>query len=105
MHRLPLAVARFLFVIAIGAIATVLGVLLALGGTDAGKHLLARVFTDQSARLVRGSISIHRIEGNFFTWLNLDSVVVRDTTGFPLASLGRVEARFRLPELLAGRIV
>jgi hypothetical protein len=105
MHRLPLAVARFLFVIAIGAIATVLGVLLALGGTEAGKHLLARIFTDQSARLVRGSISIHRIEGNFFTWLNLDSVVVRDTTGFPLASLGRVEARFRLPELLAGRIV
>ncbi|HEX9895175.1 MAG TPA: hypothetical protein VGA78_14685, partial [Gemmatimonadales bacterium] len=105
MHRLPLAVARFLFIVAIGAVATALGTVLALGGTGAGRTLLARVFTAQSARLVRGSISIARIEGNFFNRLNLDSVVVRDTTGFPLASLGRVETRFRLTDLLAGRIV
>lgn len=105
MHRLPMVVARFLFVVAIGAVATALGTLLALGATPAGKALLARVFTDQSARLVRGSISIRRIEGNFLTRLDLDSVVVRDSTGFPLASLGRVEARFQLADLLAGRIV
>ena len=105
MHRLPLAVARFLFVAAVGALATALGTVLALGGTRAGKSLLARVFTDQSARLVRGSISIQRIEGNFFSRLTLDSVVVRDTTGFPLASLGRVEAGFRLNDLLSNRIV
>lgn len=105
MHRLPLAVARFLFVAAVGAVATALGTVLALGGTRAGKSLLARVFTDQSARLVRGSISIQRIEGNFFSRLILDSVVVRDTTGFPLASLGRVEAGFRLNDLLSNRIV
>lgn len=105
MHRLPLAVARFLFIIVVGAVATGLGAALALGGTKAGRSLLARVFTDQSGRLVRGTVSIGRIEGNFLSWLRLDSVVVRDTAGFPLATLGGVAARFRAANLIAGRIV
>ena len=105
MHRLPIAIARFLFVMVIGALATVLGTLLALGFTASGRSLLAEVVTARSAALVRGSLSVKRIEGNFFNWLSLDSVVVRDTTGFPLASLGRVELRFVLANLLAGRIV
>ncbi len=105
MHRLPGAVARFLFVIVVGVLATAAGTLGALVGTAAGKGLLARLFTAQSVRLVRGSVSIARIEGNFYDWLALDSVVIRDTTGFPLAALGRVEMRFRLADVLAGRIV
>ena len=105
MHRLPLAIARFLFVMVIGAVATVLGTLLALGFTPPGRSLLAEVVTARSAALVRGSLSVKRIEGNFYNRLILDSVVVRDTTGFPLASLGRVELRFLLANLLAGRIV
>ena len=105
MHRLPVAIARFIFVMVIGAVATVLGTLLALGGTGAGRSLLAEVVTARSAALVRGSLSVKRIEGNFYNWLNLDSVVVRDTTGFPLASLGRVELRFKVANLLARRIV
>jgi autotransporter translocation and assembly factor TamB len=105
MSRLPVAIARFLFVMVIGAVATVLGTLLALGFTSPGRSLLAEVVTARSAALVRGSLSVGRIEGNFYNWLRLDSVVVRDTTGFPLASLGRVELRFLLANLLAGRIV
>jgi autotransporter translocation and assembly factor TamB len=105
MHRLPVAVARFLFVIVIGAVATVLGTVLALGGTLSGRSLLAEVVTARSAALVHGSISIGRIEGNFFTWLTLDSVVVRDTSGFPLASAARVELRFQLANLIGKRVV
>ncbi len=105
MHRLPIAVARFLFITVIGAVATVLGTLLALGGTGAGRSLLAEVVTARSAGLVRGTISIKRIDGNFFTWLTLDSVVVRDTTGFPLAMAERVEVRFQLANLLAKRVL
>ena len=105
MHRLPVAVARVLFVLVIGALATVLGTVLALGGTKSGRGLLAEVLTARSAALVRGSISIGRIEGNFFTWLTLDSLVVRDTTGFPLASVERVELRFQLANLIGKRVV
>jgi hypothetical protein len=105
MHRLPVAIARFIFVMVIGAVATVLGTLLALGFTPSGRSLLAEVVTARSAALLRGSLSVKRIEGNFFNRLTLDSVVVRDTTGFPLASLGRVEVHFLLANLLAGRIV
>ena len=105
MHRLPVALARFLFVMFIGAVATVLGTVLALGGTRSGRSLLAEVVTARSAALVHGSISIGRIEGNFFTWLTLDSVVVRDTSGFPLASAARVELRFQLANLIGKRVV
>jgi hypothetical protein len=105
MHRLPVAIARFIFVMVIGAVATVLGTLLALGFTPPGRSLLAEVVTARSAALLRGSLSVQRIEGNFFNRLMLDSVVVRDTTGAPLASLARVEVRFLLANLLAGRIV
>lgn len=107
MHRLhlPLTIARLIFIVLIGALATVLGTLLALGGTRSGRTLLAQVVTARSAGLVRGSIAIGRIEGDFRTWLALEDVVVRDTTGFPMASLKRVELRFKLSDLLAKRIV
>jgi len=103
--HLPLAIARLIFVVIIGAVATVLGTLLALGGTRSGRALLAQVVTARSAALVRGSIGIGRIEGDFHSWLALEDVVVRDTTGFPMASIRRVELRFHLSDLLAKRIV
>lgn len=104
-RRLPLTVARFLFVILVGAAATVLGTVGALTQTSAGHALLARVFSDQSNRLVRGSISIGGIQGNFRNRLLLDSVVVRDTVGFPLAVFGRLEVRYQIANLLGNRIV
>ena len=105
MHRLPIVLARFIFVTVIGAVATAAGTIVALGLTGSGRSLLAEVVTARSAALVRGSISIGRIEGNFFTWLTLDSVVVRDTTGFPLLSAARVEVRFQLANLIGKRVV
>ncbi len=103
--RLPLLLARLLFVVIIGIVASVLGTMLALGRTQSGRTLLAQVLTARSEALVRGSVSIGRIEGDFYSWLALDNVVVRDTTGFPLATLARVELRFQVANLLAKRIV
>lgn len=104
-RRLPRAVARFFFVVLVGGAATVLGTVGALTQTPAGHALLARVFSDQSNRLVRGSITIGGIEGNFANRLRLDSVVIRDTAGFPLATFARLEVRYRLANLLSNRIV
>ena len=78
---MPRAIARFLFVILGAVLAAALGTLTALVGSRAGKDLLARLVTEQSNHLVRGSVSIGRIEGDFLTHLTLDSVVIRDTTG------------------------
>jgi hypothetical protein len=104
-RRLPVLLVRLVFVVVIGALATVLGTVGALTQTRAGHNVLARFFSDQSNRLVRGSISIGRIEGNFANRLVLDSVAVRDTAGFPLATFARLEVAYRLSNLLAGRVV
>lgn len=86
-------------------VATVLGVAGSLVATGPGRALLVRLVSDQSHRLVRGSISIGGISGDFRTRLALDSVVVRDTAGGLLASVPRLEVEFSLPAFLAGRVV
>jgi translocation and assembly module TamB len=103
--RLSLAAARWLFLGVTAAVATLLGTVGALTQTGAGRAILARVLTDQSGRLVRGRIMIGALKGNFATGVTLDQVEVRDTLGFPLAGVARLEIRYRLSTLLARRII
>ena len=98
-------VARGLFVGIATLIAAILGATLALVATRPGRDLLARLLTEESNRLVRGSVTIHRIDGNFLSRLVLDSVVVRDTAGQLVADVPRLEVRFALPVLLAKQLV
>jgi translocation and assembly module TamB len=105
MRRLLRWAAHFSFVLIVGAVATGLGVSGAMTRTAAGRALLARLVTDQSGRMVRGQIRIGAVGGTFYSTLVLDSVEVRDTTGFPLASFERIAFRFSLANLLARRIV
>lgn len=102
MRRL---VARVGLVVVLTVLAAILGTGGALLETRPGRDLLARLLSEQSNRLVRGSITIGRIEGNFVSWLGFDSVVVRDTAGQSLADIRRLEIRFTLANLLAQRLV
>lgn len=97
--------AHFVFVLLCGALATILGTLVALTRTSAGNRLLAQAFSQESRRLVRGSIAVANVSGSFFEGLRLDSLVVRDTTGALLLSAPRVGLVYRLGEFLAGRVV
>ncbi|MHB1329549.1 MAG: hypothetical protein ACYC2K_15235, partial [Gemmatimonadales bacterium] len=97
--------ARFVFVFAVSVIAAVLGTLAALTVLGSGRALLARVVTDESARLVDGSIRIGAVNGDFLGGLVLESVVVRDTAGALLADAPRIEVGYRLGDFLAGRFV
>lgn len=96
---------RILFVTVFAIVAAGLGTLTALVTVPPGKDLLARLVTEESNRLVRGSVSIGRIRGDFLTGLQLDSVVIRDTAGSLLADVPRLEIRFRLADLLAKRFL
>ena len=98
-------VARIGLVTVLTVVAALLGTLGALTATGPGRDLLARLLSEQSNRLVRGSIAIARIEGDFLTNLRLDSVVVRDTAGQPLADIRHLDLRFSLASLVAKRIV
>ncbi|HEV8612468.1 MAG TPA: hypothetical protein VGQ73_03090, partial [Gemmatimonadales bacterium] len=102
MHR---RIARSVFILLCGAVAAGLGVAGALLFTAPGRNLLARLLSEQSPRLVRGSVQIGAIRGGWVTGFVLDSVVIRDTAGVPLLSASHVEVRYRLANLLAGRVV
>jgi translocation and assembly module TamB len=103
--RLPIALARVIFVFVVGAAATTAGTVVALTQTGPGRSVVAKVLGDRGGVLVRGSITVRRIEGNFFRTLALDSLEVRDTSGALLALFPRVEARWQLRNLVRGRIL
>ncbi len=98
-------IARSLFILLCGAIATALGVAGAMLFTPPGRQLLARVLTAESPRLVRGSVYIGAIRGGWLTGFGLDSVVIRDTSGSVLISVPHVDVSYHLTNLLAGRAV
>lgn len=98
-------VARVVFV-GLGTVAAAaLGTVGALIGAAPGRGLLARLVSEQSNRLVRGSVAIARIDGDFRSFLALDSVVIRDTAGAVLADVPRLEVGFRLRSLLGKSFV
>jgi len=98
-------IGRFGFVLVVGAIATIFGSVTALTVAPAGRALLARTLTEQSHRLVRGEIWVGGIRGNFVGSIVLDSVEIRDTTGFPLAIFSEIEVGYRLGNILSRRIL
>ena len=98
-------IARSLFILLCGAVATTLGVAGAMLFTPAGLQLLARVITAEAPKLVRGSVYIGAVRGGWLSGFALDSVVIRDTSGALLISAPHVEVRYHLANLLAGRVV
>ncbi len=97
--------AYLVFLVVTGVIATALGAVAALTWTGPGRALLARLVTEESARLVRGTISVGTLSGNFLTHLTITDLEVRDTSGALLLSTPRAELGFSLLSLLRGRIV
>ena len=98
-------VARSVYVVLLALVASALGTVTAMMRTPPGRDLLARLLSEESNRLVRGSITIGRIRGDFVSTLTLDSVVIRDTTGALLADVGQLDLRFRLANLLSKRFL
>ncbi|NOT07927.1 MAG: hypothetical protein HOP28_06950 [Gemmatimonadales bacterium] len=97
--------ARGLFVLICGALAAVLGIVSAILYTPHGKALLARLVTQEAHRLVRGSVAIRSVSGTWYGGFALDGVVIRDTAGTLFADVPRLEVRYTLANLLAGRVV
>ncbi|HEX3235391.1 MAG TPA: translocation/assembly module TamB domain-containing protein [Gemmatimonadales bacterium] len=98
-------VARFLFVILLGSLAMVLGVVSSMTLTPPGRNLLARTVTEGLGRIVLGRVKVGAISGSFLYDLTLENLVVRDTSGALLADLPRVRVTYRLPNFLAKQVV
>jgi translocation and assembly module TamB len=102
MHR---RIARFVFVILLGTLAMVLGVVTSMTLTPPGRDLLARSVSRFLDRVVNGRVHVGAISGSFLYDLVLTDLVVRDTSGALLADLPRARVGFRLPNLIAGEFV
>lgn len=86
-------------------IATLLGTALALLYSPPGRSLTARLATQMITARVAGRVEIGAIRGNLLRHLVLEDVAIADSTGGELLRAPRIELRYRLAELLAGRIV
>ena len=98
LFRLPAA----LLLAVVPAIAGTLTVLLY---TEAGHLALGRVASRELSGMFRGRFEVERISGSFLNGVELQQVAIHDTLGEPFAVVDRIVVRYRLPELLASRIV
>lgn len=96
-------IAHIVFVTGVGTVALVAGLLAALSVAPPGRTLLARTVTALSDQVFRGHLTIGEVSGTFLTNLSLRGVVLKDSSGAVVASFPRLDVRYKLPNLLAGR--
>lgn len=82
-----------------------LGTAVALLYTAPGRALTARTLTAWISSQVAGRVEIGGIRGSLWNHVVLERVVIADSLGGEIIVAPRVEARYRLPDLMAGRIV
>lgn len=97
--------ARGVFVLFCGLVATVLGVVSAVLWTPPGLRLVARFINEQAQGMVRGSLQIGSVGGRFLKGFSLERVVIRDSAGVLFAEIPKVELQYQLGNLLGGRMV
>ncbi|MEP7325438.1 MAG: translocation/assembly module TamB domain-containing protein, partial [Gemmatimonadota bacterium] len=94
-----------LLVLLLGTVPMVLGIMVALGGTGAGRALVARSLSVFLDRITRGDVNVGAVSGSFLFGVNLDRVVIRDTSGALLLDAPRIEVGYSIPNFLANRII
>ena len=105
MRRLPLAFFKALTIVLLGLFGTAAGSIAAVFLTPAGRGLAGRTLSEQLDRLVQGDIEVGAVGGPLWSGLEVDRLVVRDTTGEIVLEADRLAADYHLVDLLAGRIV
>jgi len=103
--RLRRHLLRVVAALVLGTLPVAAGIVVVLLYTTSGRLLLAREISTRLSRALNGRFEVGAIGGSFVSDLVLDRVVVRDTAGELLASLPHAEVRYRLPNLLGGRII
>ncbi|HEY8105969.1 MAG TPA: hypothetical protein VIE46_07655, partial [Gemmatimonadales bacterium] len=98
-------IARFVFVVLLGTLAGILGVVMALVLSPPGRDLVARSVSSELSRALNGSVQVASVSGSFLYDLTIEGLVVRDTSGVLLADLPHVRITYRLPNFLARRFV
>ncbi|HEY7027942.1 MAG TPA: translocation/assembly module TamB domain-containing protein [Gemmatimonadales bacterium] len=98
-------VIRLFIAILLGTVPALLGGATALLFTETGRLLTGRLVAGELGRIMRGRFEVARVSGNFLRTLEFDNVVIRDTTGDLLADVPHIGVTYKLPNLIAGRII
>ncbi|HTK56760.1 MAG TPA: hypothetical protein VL295_08045, partial [Gemmatimonadales bacterium] len=105
MRRLPLAFLKALAIVLLGLFGTIAGSVAAVFLTPAGRGLAGRTLSERLDALVQGDVEVGAVGGPLWSGLEVDRLVVRDTTGEIVFEADRLAADYHLVDLLAGRIV
>jgi translocation and assembly module TamB len=85
------------------------GVVLGASGaalrTPAGRAVVTRAVLEAANGRLDGSVSIGEAGGSFTGGLDARDVVLRDLAGQPVVRIARLEVRYRVRDLLGGRVV
>ncbi|HYW31966.1 MAG TPA: translocation/assembly module TamB domain-containing protein [Gemmatimonas sp.] len=92
------AVLLGLLVLAVGAVAT-------LTQTDRGRALVVQALLPVLRNAIPGRLYIGRVSGSLFTDITIDSLELREPSGAPFISTGRIRAEYDPRDLLDRRIV
>lgn len=82
-----------------------LGIVAVLLWTAPGRRLTARAVTEWISSKIAGRIEIGRMGGNVLRHLVLEDVRLADSVGGEIVRARRIDVRYLLPELLAGRYI
>lgn len=85
-------------------IAAVVGTVVVLLFAPPGRALTVRILTERISGAVAGRVEIGAMGGGIVGHLVLEEVTVRDSLGVLLLDAPRIEANYRIRDLLAGRI-
>jgi hypothetical protein len=88
----------------IGAGAMIIGAGWGLLRTSYGRDVVARFVEERVTAALSGSISIGGLSGSFWTGLVMSDVIIRDEDSTEVASVRRVEVRYRPDELWRGGV-
>lgn len=97
--------ARIIFVLICSVVAAGVGIAAAVLYSPPGRRLLVRLVTSEADRLVRGTVAIGDVSGNWVGGLKLERVIIRDSAGELLANVPRLDASYRLTSFLSGQFV
>ncbi len=103
--RIVRRIIAVLFLPIVLAVPTVIGTVAAIVFTPPGHALLARIATQWITRSVAGAVEIGAVRGDIWKHIELEHVVIRDSTGALVLTSSRVAASYVLPQLLAHDLV
>lgn len=97
--------ARGFFVLICGTVAAVLGIASAVLWSPPGLRLIARFINVHAQGMIRGSVAVGSVQGDWLRGFAIEDVVIRDSTGAVFAVVPRLTVKYRLRNILGGRIL